>query len=173
MWRPAPRADHHHALQWSTWRHVGCTPLPSWSKSCRLWALAQPPAMADHLSDFEHYTPPLPKTVQNCSVRNSRGCHSRVTRLRSVIARRAWQDVALERSLESHDSSAQSMKSQPAYISDAQLERLASERGRSSAEAYVLLELREARSGGNHVSAFQADGFYTVRSTPDEPSARG
>jgi hypothetical protein len=49
-------------------------------------------------------------------------------------------------------------------VSDAQLERLAAARGRASAEAYVLLELREARSAGNRVSAFHTNGRYTIRS---------
>ena len=49
-------------------------------------------------------------------------------------------------------------------VSDAKLERLAAERGRASAEAYVLLELREARSAGNRVSAFHTNGRYTIRS---------
>ena len=59
------------------------------------------------------------------------------------------------------------MKTKPAFISDAQLERRASEQGRSSAEAYVLLELREARSAGDEVSAFVVHGHYTVKSTPN------
>ena len=39
--------------------------------------------------------------------------------------------------------------------------------GPRSAEAYVILELREARSAGDHVFAFQSNGRYTVRSTPN------
>jgi hypothetical protein len=67
----------------------------------------------------------------------------------------------------SQDASAQKMKTKPAFISDAQLERRASEQGRSSAEAYVLLELREARSAGDEASAFVVHGHYTVKSTPN------
>jgi len=52
------------------------------------------------------------------------------------------------------------------YISDAQLEHIASSRGPGSAEAYVLLELREARSAGDHVAAFQTRGRYTVGPAP-------
>jgi hypothetical protein len=52
----------------------------------------------------------------------------------------------------------------PKQVSDARLERLAAERGRASAEAYVLLELREARSAGDRVSAFHTNGRYTIRS---------
>ena len=48
-------------------------------------------------------------------------------------------------------------------------ERLASARGRASAEAYVLLELREARSAGHNVFAFQSNGRYTIRSIANEP----
>jgi hypothetical protein len=58
------------------------------------------------------------------------------------------------------------MKNRPKLVSDAQLERLASERGPASAEAYIVLELRETRSSGDHVAAFQVDGRYTVRSAP-------
>jgi hypothetical protein len=52
----------------------------------------------------------------------------------------------------------------PKQVSDARLERLAAQRGRASAEAYVLLELREARSAGDRVSAFHTNGRYTIRS---------
>jgi len=52
----------------------------------------------------------------------------------------------------------------PKQVSDARLERLAAQRGRASAEAYVLLELREARSAGDRVSAFHINGRYTIRS---------
>jgi hypothetical protein len=52
----------------------------------------------------------------------------------------------------------------PKQVSDTRLERLAAERGRASAEAYVLLELREARSAGDRVSAFHSNGRYTIRS---------
>jgi hypothetical protein len=59
------------------------------------------------------------------------------------------------------------MKNGPELVPDARLERLAFERGLASAEAYVILELREARSGGNHVFAFQTKGRYTVGSAPN------
>ena len=52
----------------------------------------------------------------------------------------------------------------PKQVSDTRLERLATKRGRASAEAYILLELREARSAGDHVSAFHTNGRYTIRS---------
>jgi hypothetical protein len=54
------------------------------------------------------------------------------------------------------------MKNRPELFTDARLDRLASERGSASAEAYVVLELREARSAGDHVFAFQTNGRYTV-----------
>ena len=59
------------------------------------------------------------------------------------------------------------MTTKPVFISDAQLEHRASKQGRSSAEAYVLLELREARCAGDDVSAFVVNGHYTVKSTPN------
>ena len=59
------------------------------------------------------------------------------------------------------------MKVRPLLVSDARLQRLASERGSASAEAYIILQLREARSSGDHVSAFHHDGRYTVRSGPE------
>ena len=49
-------------------------------------------------------------------------------------------------------------------VPDARLARLASERGPTSAEAYVILELREVRSAGDQVFAFRTNGRYTVRS---------
>jgi hypothetical protein len=52
----------------------------------------------------------------------------------------------------------------PELVTDERLERLVSERGRASVEAYVLLELREARSTGDRVSAFCSNGRYTIRS---------
>lgn len=52
-------------------------------------------------------------------------------------------------------------------VPDARLARLASERGPASAEAYVMLELREVRSGGDEVFAFEANGRYIVRSAPE------
>ena len=61
------------------------------------------------------------------------------------------------------------VKGRPELVPDARLERLASERGPASAEAYVVLELREVRSAGNHVFAFQTNGRYTVGSAP-QPS---
>jgi hypothetical protein len=56
------------------------------------------------------------------------------------------------------------MANRPELVPDARLAQLASARGPASAEAYILLELREARSGGDHVSAFEINGRYTVRS---------
>jgi hypothetical protein len=48
-------------------------------------------------------------------------------------------------------------------VLDEELARLADLRGPASAEAYVLLELREARSHGEKVFAFRnPDGRYTV-----------
>jgi len=60
------------------------------------------------------------------------------------------------------------MKNRPVVVPDARLERLASARGPASAEAYVVLELREARSAGDHVFAFQANGRYSVMSASDQ-----
>jgi hypothetical protein len=61
------------------------------------------------------------------------------------------------------------MRNIPELVTDARLERLALARGRASAEAYVLLELREARSAGDNVFAFQSNGRYTIRSIANEP----
>jgi len=60
------------------------------------------------------------------------------------------------------------MKNKRIFISDAELERLALERGPTSAEAHVLLELREARSSGDRVSAFETRGHYTIGSALPE-----
>jgi hypothetical protein len=62
---------------------------------------------------------------------------------------------------------ASEMKNRPVLVPDARLEQLASTRGPTSAEAYVVLELREARSAGDHVFAFQSNGHYSVRSAPN------
>jgi hypothetical protein len=62
------------------------------------------------------------------------------------------------------------MKNRPQLVSDTQLEQLAAERGPASAEAYIVLELREARSSGDLVAAFQLYGRYTVRSAPEHAS---
>ena len=59
------------------------------------------------------------------------------------------------------------MNNRPELVPDERLERLAVERGRASAETYVILELREARSAGDGVLAFQSNARYTVRSTPN------
>jgi hypothetical protein len=64
------------------------------------------------------------------------------------------------------------MRNIPELVTDARLERLASARGRASAEAYVLLELREARSASDNVFAFQSNGRYTIRSIANEPLKR-
>ena len=61
------------------------------------------------------------------------------------------------------------MRKIPELVTDARLEQLASARGRASAEAYVLLELREARSAGYNAFAFQSNGRYTIRSIANEP----
>lgn len=58
------------------------------------------------------------------------------------------------------------MKNSLSLVPDARLEQLAAERGPASAEAYVMLELREVRSAGDDVFAFQTNGRYTVRSAP-------
>lgn len=55
------------------------------------------------------------------------------------------------------------MEENPTLVPDARLARLASERGPTSAEAYVILELREVRSAGDEVFAFRTNGRYTVR----------
>lgn len=64
------------------------------------------------------------------------------------------------------------MRDIPDLVTDARLERLASARGRASAEAYVLLELREARSAGDNVFAFESNGRYTIRSIANEALKR-
>jgi hypothetical protein len=64
------------------------------------------------------------------------------------------------------------MRNIPELVTDARLERLALLRGRASAEAYVLLELREARSAGDNAFAFQSNGRYTIGSIPNEPLKR-
>jgi hypothetical protein len=50
----------------------------------------------------------------------------------------------------------------PEFIPDAELERLAAKRGRESAEAYLLLELRETRSEGLRAIALRTEDLYTV-----------
>ena len=62
------------------------------------------------------------------------------------------------------------MRNRPELVPDTRLEQLASQRGPASAEAYVVLELREARSAGDRVCAFQTNGHYTVRSAPNQSS---
>ena len=47
-------------------------------------------------------------------------------------------------------------------IPDAELERLAAKRGRASAEAYLVLELRETRSEGRAAVAVRTGDRYTV-----------
>jgi hypothetical protein len=64
------------------------------------------------------------------------------------------------------------MRDIPDLVTDARLERLASARGRASAEAYVLLELREARSDGDNVFAFESNGRYTIRSIGNDALKR-
>ena len=52
-------------------------------------------------------------------------------------------------------------------VSDLTLRRLALEQGPGSAEAYILLELREARSAGDDVCAYHSNnGGYTVGASP-------
>lgn len=59
-------------------------------------------------------------------------------------------------------------------IHDAELEHLAAMRGRCSAEAFLIVELREARSTGRRVAAYRdARGRYSLRSVPENPSAAG
>jgi len=64
------------------------------------------------------------------------------------------------------------MRDIPDLVTDARLERLASARGRASAEAYLLLELREARSAGDNVFAFESNGRYTIRSIANDSLKR-
>ena len=55
----------------------------------------------------------------------------------------------------------------PEVVPDAQLALLALQRGPASAEAYLMLELREARSAGDRVAALRANGRYTIGAAPD------
>lgn len=62
----------------------------------------------------------------------------------------------------------------PELVADAELRQLALKRGPGSAEAYMLLELRDARSSGDDVAAYQNKGHYTVgpaRLNSDRPAA--
>jgi hypothetical protein len=59
------------------------------------------------------------------------------------------------------------MRNRPELVTDARLERLASPRGRATAEAYVLLELR-----GLAPPALTSYGRYTIRSIANEPLKR-
>jgi len=59
-------------------------------------------------------------------------------------------------------------------IHDEELEHLAAKRGRCSAEAFLILELREARSTGRRVAAYRdGRGRYSVRSAPENPGGAG
>ena len=50
-------------------------------------------------------------------------------------------------------------------------EELGAQRGPGSAEAYILLELREARSTGENVFAFRdLEGRYTIEHLPSDGS---
>ena len=71
-----------------------------------------------------------------------------------------------QRGRDSQSKGAAKMKNGLTLVPDARLARLASERGPASAEAYVMLELREVRSAGDDVFAFQTNGRYTVRAAP-------
>jgi hypothetical protein len=78
-------------------------------------------------------------------------------------------DIAHETAATGHDSrlkDAAEMRNRITLVPDARLARLASERGPTSAEAYVMLELREVRSAGDDVFAFQTNGRYIVRAAP-------
>jgi hypothetical protein len=53
-------------------------------------------------------------------------------------------------------------------VCDQEIERLAATRGRRSAEAFLILELREARSKGERVCAYRdARGRYSIERAPD------
>jgi hypothetical protein len=56
------------------------------------------------------------------------------------------------------------------HVPDVELQQLALERGPGSAEAYILLELREARSAGDEVSAYARNGHFTVGAAPVDSS---
>lgn len=64
------------------------------------------------------------------------------------------------------------MKNGLTLVPDAWFARLASDRGPTSAEAYVMLELREVRSAGDDVFAFETNGRYIVRAA-SKPGFRG
>ena len=51
-------------------------------------------------------------------------------------------------------------------VPDLTLQQLVLERGPGCAEAYILLELREARSAGDNVCAYHNNGRYTVSAAP-------
>lgn len=54
-------------------------------------------------------------------------------------------------------------------VPDIELRQLALKRGPGSAEAYMLLELREVRSGGDDVFAYERKGRYRVGPAPSAP----
>lgn len=58
-------------------------------------------------------------------------------------------------------------------VRDDELRQLVLKRGPGSAEAYMLLELREVRSGGDDVFAYQSKGHYMVGPAPLDPSRPG
>jgi hypothetical protein len=56
-------------------------------------------------------------------------------------------------------------------VSDEELAGLGAQRGPGSAEAYILLELRETRSTGENVCAFRdLEGRYTIEHLPSDGS---
>ena len=88
--------------------------------------------------------------------------------LSTALSKTGWAvDTILDREPRRSALPRARMKNRHELVPDARLKRLAAERGPASAEAYVILELREARSGGEHVFAFQSNGRYTVQSTPN------
>jgi hypothetical protein len=58
-------------------------------------------------------------------------------------------------------------------VCDEEIERLAAARGRQSAEAFLILELREARSKGERVCAYRdARGRYSIKRLSKYPPRR-
>lgn len=76
------------------------------------------------------------------------------------------QRVTIPNRIEGRTTPVGKMKDDLTLVPDARLARLASERGPTSAEAYVMLELLEVRSAGDEVFAFQTNGRYIVRAAP-------
>ena len=55
-------------------------------------------------------------------------------------------------------------------VPDVELRQLALKRGAGSAEAYMLMELREVRSAGDDVFAYESKGRYAVGPAPSVPA---